>query len=202
VPSSTSTLCGCEQTRNPLFIAARLLHLNTSPSPSDRVQAHGPHISKKQDDTIISRQDGLIAIPRGGREALAGEWPDVSDFVSAFPKLLIYSLDSAPREAEEVYRAARKFDIEERRTCMSESDWDEISYLKPANQDFAAPTLQHILNHHLHIVKQMRAHAERTQHPGDFDWDMWKIGRESKTTTQKCEAEKLVATLEELARGG
>jgi hypothetical protein len=103
VPSSTSTLCGCEQTRNPLFIAARLLHLNTSPSPSDRVQAYGPHISKKQDDTTLSRQDGLIAIPRGGREALAGEWPDVSDFVSAFPKLLIYSLDSAPREAEEVY---------------------------------------------------------------------------------------------------
>jgi hypothetical protein len=31
--------------------------------------------------------------------------------------------------------------------------------------------------------------------------ELMKVGRESKTTTQKCEAEKLVATLEELARG-
>jgi hypothetical protein len=136
---------------------------------------------------------GSLRFPEGGLEGLAGKWPNVSDFGSGFPKFLIYSIDS------EVYRAAREFDIKARGSRMSESDWDEISYLKPANQDFAAPTLQHILNHHLHIVKQMRAHVERTQHPGDFDWDMCLSGfiaisradwREHGVTAVYCELDR------------
>jgi hypothetical protein len=140
-----------------------------------------------------------LRFPEAGLEGLAGKWPDVSGFGSGFPKFLIYPIDSAPREAEEVYRALRKFDIEARGSRVSKPDWDEIFYLRPANQDFAEPTLQHVLNHHLHTVKQMRTHVKRTQHPGDFDWDMCLSGflaitradwREHGVTAVYCELDR------------
>jgi hypothetical protein len=59
---------------------------------------------------------------------------------------------------------------------LSEHEWDEISFLKPANQDFAAPDFQQIFDHHLKVVEQMRAHALRTQQPGNFDWEIYVHG--------------------------
>jgi hypothetical protein len=119
---------------------------------------------------------GSLRFPEGAIETLSGEWPDLSNIAAPYPRIMIYSIDSVPREARELYRAARKSDIERRGSHMSESRWDEDSYLKPAKQDFAAPSLQDILDHHLNLVKRMRVHVERTQRSGDFDWEMFLWG--------------------------
>jgi hypothetical protein len=82
---------------------------------------------------------------------------------------------------------------------LSEHEWDEISFLKPANQDFAAPDFQQIFDHHLKVVEQMRAHALRTQQPGNFDWEIYVHGfivitradwREHGVTAVHCEQDR------------
>lgn len=80
---------------------------------------------------------------------------------------LIYSLDSVPAEANELYRAVRTADIEDRDPDLSEPEWDEqFAWLKLANQDFAAPDIQHILDHHFRVVEYDFTHAHGLSEAG------------------------------------
>jgi hypothetical protein len=47
---------------------------------------------------------GSLRFPEGVVQPFALQWQDYSHFSVAFEKWLIYTLDSAPREAEELYR--------------------------------------------------------------------------------------------------
>lgn len=61
---------------------------------------------------------------------------------------MIYTLDSVPQEAEDVWYEAMKA-YSENVVHLREHEWKGEGFLKPANQDFAAPDIQHVLEHHL-----------------------------------------------------
>lgn len=91
------------------------------------------------------------------------DWPSIPDDT----KWLIYSTDAAPRQANELYCAVRTAGVKDLGPSVSESEWDEaFSWLKPANQDFAAPDIQHILDHHFRMFEHVFTHAEETSEAG------------------------------------
>lgn len=92
-------------------------------------------------------------------------------------KWLIYSIDSAPREANELYRAAKTAGIKDLGPSVSESEWEEsFSYLEPANQDFAAPDVQHILDHHFRMVEHLFTKFTHAHEISDNDWSAYMFG--------------------------
>jgi hypothetical protein len=92
-------------------------------------------------------------------------------------KWLIYSIDSAPREANELYCAVRTADIEDRDPDLSESDWDEqFSWLAPAEQDFTAPDIQHILDHHFRMVEHNFNMFTEVREISETGWSAYVFG--------------------------
>jgi len=89
-----------------------------------------------------------LRLPEKAVRVIEGEWPrGYGD-----SKWLIYSIDSAPREANELYCTIRAAD-------GRGSEWDEdFAWLKPATQYFDAPDIQHILDHHFRMLEHLFTH--------------------------------------------
>ena len=127
-------------------------------------------------------------------------WPDNSALIHDEPKWLIYTLDSAPREADELYRAARANEIGENNEHFPDSDWDEVhSYLKPAKQNFPAPDLQHILDHHFRMLDQLLTQTHQAGGTGEWTWLIYLHGfiviteeswRENGVTAVHCDEDR------------
>ena len=104
-----------------------------------------------------------LRMPENALRLFEQEWPNIT----GPSKWLIYFVDSAPREANEFYRAVRTAGVEDKGPSVSESEWDEaFSWLEPANQDFAAPDIQPILDHLLRMVERLFTHANETSETG------------------------------------
>jgi hypothetical protein len=100
-----------------------------------------------------------LRLPENALRLFEQEWPNVT----GPSKWLIYSLNSAPQEANEFYRVVRTAGVEDLGPSVSESEWDEaFSWLEPANQDFAAPHIQHVLENHFRLVERLFTHANET----------------------------------------
>lgn len=92
-------------------------------------------------------------------------------------KWLIYSIDSAPREANELSCAVRTADIEDRDPDLSESEWDEqFSWLAPAEQDLTAPDIQHILDHHFRMVEYLFNTFTEVHEISESGWSAYMFG--------------------------
>lgn len=125
-------------------------------------------------------------------------WPGNSTLIQDEPKWLIYALDSAPREADEVYRAARANEIGENNEHIPDSEWDEVhSYLKPAKQNFPAPDLQHILDHHFRMLDQLLTQTHQAGGTGEWKWLIYLHGffteeswRENGVTAVHCDEDR------------
>jgi hypothetical protein len=110
-----------------------------------------------------------LRLPENASKVLQQYWPGGSTFIHDSPKWLIYTLDSAPRDAEELYRAARTNEIGQGKAHTMEKEWDELhSYLRPANQNFPAPDLQHILDHHFRMLDQLLTQTHQAGGIGDW----------------------------------
>jgi hypothetical protein len=78
---------------------------------------------------------------------------------SEFDKWLIYTTERAhvPQgAAQELYRLAMSA-YNEQALNEAESQWESVSFLKPANQcrpDLQSPSLQRVLEHHLHMIER------------------------------------------------
>ncbi|KAG9605155.1 hypothetical protein KCU77_g788, partial [Aureobasidium melanogenum] len=75
---------------------------------------------------------------------------------SEFDKWLIYTTEHAFQDAQELYRLAMSA-YNDQALNEPESEWESVSFLKPANQsrpDLQSPSLQRVLEHHLHMVKR------------------------------------------------
>lgn len=75
---------------------------------------------------------------------------------SEFDKWLIYTTESAPFDAEELFQLAMSA-YNDQALNEPESERENVGFLKPANQshtDLQSPSLQRILEHHLHIVER------------------------------------------------
>ncbi|KAG9943377.1 hypothetical protein KCU85_g8719, partial [Aureobasidium melanogenum] len=75
---------------------------------------------------------------------------------SEFDKWLIYTTYHAPQDAQKLYRLAMSA-YNEQALNEPESEWESVGFLKPANQsrpDLRSPSLQRILEHHLHMVER------------------------------------------------
>jgi hypothetical protein len=100
--------------------------------------------------------------------------PRALERITKSSKWLIYSLDSAPREADQLYRAVRTLQVANFPGNVSEEEWDEkISWLRPADQDFDAPDVQHILDHHCRMVEHLYGDADETT---EIDWNGYIFG--------------------------
>ncbi|GAB7327511.1 hypothetical protein MBLNU13_g11379t2 [Cladosporium sp. NU13] len=97
-----------------------------------------------------------IRLPENALRLFEEKWPSLP----SLSKWLIYSIDSAPQKANEFYCAVKTAGIEDKGPSVSESEWEEaFSWLAPANQDFAAPDIQYILDHHFRMVEHLFTHA-------------------------------------------
>jgi len=97
-----------------------------------------------------------LRLPEIALRLFEQEWPNIT----GSRKWPIYCLDSAPGEANEFYDAVRAAGVEDLGPSVSESEWDEaFSYLEPANQDFAAPDVQDVLDNHFRMIERLFAHA-------------------------------------------
>ncbi|KAG9563857.1 hypothetical protein KCU71_g2060, partial [Aureobasidium melanogenum] len=86
---------------------------------------------------------------------------------SEFDKWLIYTTEHAPQDAQELYQLAMSA-YNDQALNEPESEWESVGFLKPANQsrpNLQSPSLQHVLEHHLHMVK--RQFPESTPDSGD-----------------------------------
>lgn len=75
---------------------------------------------------------------------------------SEFDKWLIYTTENAPSDAQELFQSAMSA-YNDQALNEPESEWENLGFLKPANQshaDLQSPTLQGILEHHLHMVER------------------------------------------------
>ena len=81
---------------------------------------------------------------------------------SEFDKWLIYSTINTPLDAQELFRMAMSA-YNDQALKESESGWESLGFLKPANQshtDLQSPTLQRILEYHLHMVERQFPNLE------------------------------------------
>ncbi|KAG9566650.1 hypothetical protein KCU71_g4074, partial [Aureobasidium melanogenum] len=86
---------------------------------------------------------------------------------SEFDKWLIYTTEHAPQDARELYRLAMSA-YNDQALNEPESEWESVDFFEPANQsrpDLQLPSLQHVLEHHLHMVE--RQFPESTPNSGD-----------------------------------
>ena len=139
-----------------------------------------------------------LRLPENASKVLQQCWPAGPGFIHETPKWLIYTLDSAPREADELYRAARASEIG--MNSVDEADWDEtLSYLKPSNQNFPAPDLQHILDHHFRMLDQLLTQTHQAGGIGEWKWLIYLDGfiiitednwRENGVTAVHCDRDR------------
>ncbi|CAD0098249.1 unnamed protein product [Aureobasidium mustum] len=82
---------------------------------------------------------------------------------SEFDKWLIYTTEHAPQDAQELYRLAMSA-YNDQALNEPESEWESVAFLKPANQsrpDLQSPSLQRVLEHHLHMVERQFPESAR-----------------------------------------
>lgn len=105
-----------------------------------------------------------LRLPENALRLIEHKWPVVPDRT----KWLIYSIGSAPQDTNrDFYCAARAAGIEDLGPSVSESEWEEsFSFLEPANQDFVAPDVQHILDHHFRMFEHLLSHAQELSEAG------------------------------------
>lgn len=109
-----------------------------------------------------------LRLPENALRLIEQKWPVMPDH----SKWLIYSIDSAPREANGLYCAVRTAGSED--LGLSESEWDEkYSWLSPASQDFAAPAVQHVLDCHFRMFEHLLAH---TNEISESSWAPYMFG--------------------------
>lgn len=139
-----------------------------------------------------------LQLPEIALHTLGQPWPTGPSYITETPKWLIYSLDSAPQEANELYCAVRTLETTADSVRLTESEWDEeVSWLRPANQDFAAPDLQHILDHHFRLVEHQFMHPDQVNENGWMAYDSGFIviteenWREHGVTAVHCDKDRL-----------
>jgi hypothetical protein len=111
-----------------------------------------------------------LRLPEIASSLFERKWPEMPDRY----KWLIYSIDSAPREANELYCAVRAAGIKDLGPSVSEAEWDEsFSFLGPAKQNFTASDIQHILDHHFRVVEHLFTHANELS---ETDWSAYLFG--------------------------
>lgn len=81
-----------------------------------------------------------------------------------FWKFHVYTLDSAPKEAEEFVCAGM-----EAYGLVDKEDWARLGFLKVGKQDFPAPDIQHILDQHIRLAEEQNFRAQETRYSGDMD---------------------------------
>lgn len=111
-----------------------------------------------------------LRFPPNALEILEDGGPPSEECTTEFTKWLIYVLDGVPQEeAKELYLAAKKAD----EIAKTEAEWELIHYLRPAEQDFTAPDVQHVLDRHFLMVEEMLAKYRST---GEYDWELYRDG--------------------------
>jgi hypothetical protein len=138
-----------------------------------------------------------LRLPENASQLLDQTWPAEAADISEYSKWLIYSLDSALPEAEKLYCAIKPTDFA---TYGSEPEWEEtISWMRPALQNFAAPDLQHILDHHFRMVERLFAQAHQTGSIDKAEWTIYQHGfvviteenwRENGVTAVHCDEQR------------
>ena len=113
-----------------------------------------------------------LQLPNIALHTLGQPWPTGASYITDTPKWLIYTLDSAPQEANELYRLVRTLETTAATVRLTESEWDkEVSWLRAANQDFVARDLQHILDHHFRMVEHQLRHPHQVNERGWMAYD-------------------------------
>lgn len=99
-----------------------------------------------------------LRLPEEAPDVLNRNWPS-GVRKSAPSKWLIYCTDSALQQAKETYRAAMEANVDNG-AMLDQTTPERSNFLKLAKQDFSAPDVQHILDHHLRMLDQLFAHPQ------------------------------------------
>lgn len=110
-----------------------------------------------------------LRFPPKAIEVLEREGPDPLTCNVPWSKWLIYNIETAPKEAEELYVAAMESHV----NPSPKSEWETQSFLKPAEQTVALPDVQHVLDHHIRMLEEMHDELEKT---GKWDWQVYIYG--------------------------
>lgn len=147
---------------------------------------------QQHDYTSLHARMTALKFPPNAIEVLEREGPDSSTCDVPWSKWLIYNIETAPKEAEELYVAAMESHI----NPSPKSEWDTQSFLKPAEQTVALPDVQHVLDHHIRMLEGMHDELENT---GRWDWQVYTLGfivitnadwRETGVTAVHCDIER------------